>query len=40
MCVTVAMDEVDLWDVESFRREQAKDDHTAKVLKELREPNC
>ena len=40
MCVSVAMDEVDLWDAESFRREQAKDDHTAKVLKELKEPNC
>ena len=40
ICVTVAMDEVDLWDSESFRREQAKGDHTAKVLKELKEPNC
>ena len=40
VCITLAMDEVDLWDSESFRSEQAKDDHTAKVLKELKEPNC
>ena len=40
MCMTVVMDEVDLWDSKSFRHEQAKDDHLAKVLKELKEPNC
>ena len=40
MCMTVAMDEIDLWDSKSFRREQVKDDHIVKILAELKEPNC
>ena len=40
VCVTVAMDKVDLWDAESFRHEQATDEHTKRILVELQEPNC
>ena len=38
--MTVAMVEIDLWDSESFRCEQATDDHTAQILAELKEPKC
>ena len=38
--VTIAMDEVDLWDTECFRVEQAKDEQTNKVLMELKDPKC
>ena len=38
--ITVAMDEIDQWDTKCFRVEQAKDDHTKKILEELRDPNC
>ena len=38
--VTVAMDEVDLWDAECFKVEQAKEEHTGKTLEELKDPKC
>ena len=38
--VMVAMDEVDLWDAECFKAEQAKGEHTEKILKELKDPKC
>ena len=38
--VKVAMDEIDLWDTECFREEQARDDHTKEILEELRDPKC
>ena len=38
--ITVAMDEVDLWDAKCFKEEQAKDEHTEKILKDLKDPKC